>query len=99
MPYVIDVLIVLALVLVGIGGVGMTFTRRPLDQLHLLTPVSTLAVPVFAVAAMLVTGPTLASLLIGVIAVVTVVSGAVLVVAVGRALADEAGADVGRSPE
>ncbi|QDP97483.1 hypothetical protein FOE78_17585 [Microlunatus elymi] len=99
MQTVITILIVLALAAAALTGLGVLLARTPLDRLHFLAPLGTLGVLLFAAAAVLMTGPTLSSVLIGLTAVITAVSSSVLVVAVGRALADEAGIDVGESPE
>ncbi|WP_035741930.1 monovalent cation/H(+) antiporter subunit G [Arthrobacter sp. MA-N2] len=81
------------------GCVGAAMAREPLARLHFLAPVTTLAVPLFSIAAVGYFGFSLGSATIILIALVVAFSGPAVTIAVGRTLADERGLDVGRSPE
>lgn len=81
------------------GCIGAVLAREPLARLHFLAPVTTLAVPLFAVAAVIYFGFSLGSAAVVLIALVVAFSGPAVTVAVGRKLAEERGLDVGRSPE
>lgn len=90
---------VLAVAVVAFAGIGALLARKPLATLHFLAPLTTLAVPLFAVAVMLNLGLSLGSATVAAIAVVVAVSGPAVTVAIGRTLAEEQGIDVGESPE
>jgi Na+/H+ antiporter subunit. len=94
------------LVLVGAACAILAFcavtalvVREPLQRLHLLAPVTTLAVPLYGLAVILRMGMSLSSATVVVIVLLVAVSGPVLSTAIGRAIAQESGMDVGRSPE
>ena len=89
----------LAVLLVAYAGVGALLARSPLARLHFLAPVTTLAAPLFCVAAVIQFGVSLGSATVVAIALAVAVSGSPVTTAIGRALAQEQGADVGRSPE
>lgn len=93
------VLVVIALVVVAFCAVGVVVARRPLTRLHFLAPVTTIAAPLFCIAAAIETGFTLGSATIVAIGLVLAFGSPVLTAAVGRALAADAGIPVGRSPE
>lgn len=93
------VLVIAALAVVAFSAVGALVARRPLTRLHFLAPITTIAFPLFSVAAALATGLNLGTATIVVIAVVVAFASPVLTAAVARALAAEAGIAVGRSPE
>ena len=89
----------LAVLVVAYAAGGAFLARTPLAGLHFLAPVTTLAVPLIAVAAVLSLGLSLGSASVAVTAAAVAVSGPALTAAVGRALAAEEGADVGKVPE
>ncbi|MDP9882668.1 uncharacterized membrane protein YoaK (UPF0700 family) [Sinomonas atrocyanea] len=89
----------LAILVVAYAAGGALLARTPLGRLHFLAPVTTLAVPLLAVAAVLALGVSLGSASVLVTAAAIALSGPALTAAVGRALAAEAGADVGKEPE
>lgn len=89
----------LAVVVVAYASIGALMARSPLARLHFLTPVTAIAVPLFAVAAVVYFGISLGSASVVVIALVVAFSGPPLTTAIGRALAAEQGIDVGESPE
>jgi multisubunit Na+/H+ antiporter MnhG subunit len=89
----------LAVLIVAYAAGGAFLARSPLARLHFLAPVTTLAVPLLAVASVLSLGVSLGSASIIVTAAALAVSGPALTAAVGRSLAAEAGADVGKEPE
>ena len=93
------VLVVAALAVVLFCAVGAVVARHPLTRLHFLAPVTTIAVPLFCIAAALSTGFTPGSATIVLTGVVLAAGSPVLTAAVARALAADAGIDVGRSPE
>ena len=93
------VLVLVALAIVVFCAVGALVARRPLTRLHFLAPVTTIAVPLFCLGAALPTGFTLGTATIVAIAVVVAAGSPVLTAAVARALAADAGIEVGRSPE
>ena len=73
--------------------------RHPLTRLHFLAPVTSIAVPLFCIAAALSTGLNLGTATIVLIGIVVAFGSPVLTAAVARALAADAGLPVGRSPE
>ncbi|WP_214427632.1 monovalent cation/H(+) antiporter subunit G [Paenarthrobacter sp. DKR-5] len=100
------ILVVLQAVFAGLGVLaaafgclGAAFARDPLARLHFVAPVTTLAVPLMAVAGVIYFGISLASATIVLTTLVVVFSSPAVTVAVGRKLAEERGLDVGRSPE
>ena len=88
-----------ATLIVAYAGVGALWARAPLAKLHFLAPVTTLAVPLFCIAAVVHFGVSLGSATAVLIAIVAAASGSPVTTAIGRALAEEHGVDVGRSPE
>ncbi|NUP74891.1 MAG: hypothetical protein HOQ07_09645 [Sinomonas sp.] len=88
-----------AVLIVAYAGFGALLARTPLDKLHFLAPVTTLAVPLFSVAAIIAFGVSLGSATMAVIALGVALSGPAVTTAIGRTLADEQGVDVGESPE
>lgn len=93
------ILVVAALVVVAFSAVGVLIARRPLTRLHFLAAVTTIAVPLFCLAAVLASGVSLGSAVIVLTALAVAFGSPVLTAAVARALAGEAGVEVGRSPE
>ncbi|BCT74903.1 hypothetical protein SCMU_07450 [Sinomonas cyclohexanicum] len=89
----------LALLVVAYASCGALLARTALDRLHFLAPVTTLAVPLFSLAAVIAFGVSLGSATVLAVALVAAGSGPAVTAAVGRAVAAEAGHDVGRSPE
>lgn len=89
----------LAVLIVAYAACGALLARSPLARLHFLAPVTTLAVPLLCLAAVVSLGVSLGSATIGAIAAVVAVSSPALTAAVGRALASEEGTDVGKAPE
>lgn len=98
-PIIETVLVAAALAVVLFCSVGAVVAQHPLTRLHFLAPVTTIAVPLFCIAAALATGPTLGTATIVLIGLVLAIGSPVLSSAVARALADDAGIAVGRSPE
>lgn len=88
-----------AVLIVAYASYGALFARSTLARLHFLAPVTTIAVPLFSLAAVLAFGVSLGSATVVAIALVVAASGPVLTAAVGRAVAAESGVDVGGSPE
>ena len=89
----------LAVLLVVYASCGALFARTALARLHFLAPVTSLALPLVALAAIIAFGVSLGSATVLAIALVGSLSGPAVTAAVGRAIAAEAGHDVGRSPE
>lgn len=99
MTVVEAVFAVLAVLVVAYASVGALTARSPLAKLHFLAPVTTIAVPLFGVAAVIFFGIGLGGAAVAVVALVVAFSGPSLTTAIGRALAAEQGIDVGESPE
>ena len=93
------VLVVAALAVVLFCAIGAVVARHPLARLHFLAPVTTIAVPLFCIAAAVTTGFTLGTATIVLIGVVLAVGSPVLTSAVARSIAADEGLPVGRSPE
>lgn len=82
-----DGFVVVGAVVAIVASVGALLAREPLDRLHFVTPVTSLATPIVALGLALREGVTLAAALIGVTALVVALTGPVLSAAVGRVLA------------
>lgn len=89
----------LAVLIVAFGSVGALLAREPLAKLHFLAPVTSLAAPLFAVAAMIYFGFSLGSAAIVLIALVVAFSGPAVTIAIARTLAAEEDLDAGTSPQ
>lgn len=89
----VDVLVTLALVVLGITAVGMTIGRSPLTRLHFLAPAGTLALPLFGLAAVISQGLTLGSTAIALAVIAGALSSPVLTTSIARLVAAEDGDD------
>jgi multisubunit Na+/H+ antiporter MnhG subunit len=89
----VDALVIAALILVSWSAVGMLIARRPITRLHFLAPITTVALPLFGLAAMITIGPTLGSAAVALTVAVTALSGPVLSTAIGHAMIIDESAD------
>ena len=78
---------------IGVAVIGAAFTR-----LHLITPASTLGVPLICVAVMLDQGTARLSLKVGIIALLSLIGQPAVTAATARALARSDGIDVDAEP-
>jgi multicomponent Na+:H+ antiporter subunit G len=81
-----DVFLIVAIAACWLGAAGLLRLRTPLDRVHAVTFVNAAAGSAITIAAFLAVGPTDRAFKILVIAVVNLVSGAVLSHMTGRAL-------------
>ena len=89
----------LAVLVIAYASIGALMARSPLAKLHFLAPATTIAVPLFGIAALIYFGIGLAGAAVAVVALVVAFTGPSLTTAIGRALAAEQGIDVGEPPE
>ena len=94
---VVDALVIAALILVSWSAVGMLIARRPITRLHFLAPITTVALPLFGLAAMITIGPTLGSAAVALTVAATALSGPMLSTAIGHAMIIDESGGQGRS--
>lgn len=93
-----DTLVVLALALIMVAAIGLTFARSAVTRLHFLAPASTVALPIFGLAAIINQGLTLGSAAVAVSVAAAALSAPVLTTSIGRLVAAE-DADGGRAAD
>lgn|GEM_PF-5930585 len=95
-PTLVDILVILALAVLVISAVGMISGRNVVTRLHFLAPVTTLALPLFGIAAMIDLGPTLGSAAVAVSVAAAALSAPMLTTSIARLITARDGAS-GRS--
>lgn len=86
---IIDILVALALVIMSITAIGMLTARQTITRLHFLAPASTLALPLFGIAAVINFGLTLGSAAVAVAILACALSAPALATSMARLAAAE----------
>ena len=86
---IVDGLIILALLILTIAGIGLVVGRTPTTRLHFLAPASTLALPCFGLAAVIDQGLSLGSAAIALAVLAGALSAPVLTTSIARLVASE----------
>lgn len=88
-------LLILGVAVVVMFSIAAAFVREPLSRLHLLAPVTSLGAPVIGVAVALDSGVSLSAVLVIATTAAIAVTGPVVQVAIGHAIARARAADTG----